>query len=466
MILELLVILVAVPQIPGDCSLQCDCKWKSGKDSAICSNRNFTKIPNNLGEGTQILDLTGNPVTTIVKDAFNSAGLLNLQKIFISKCRIRTIDKYAFRKLNNLVELDLSYNVLTTVPSHTFDSIPELRELKLNGNPIKKVSNDAFAGVPQLVRLELTDCNISFLEPRAFTGLELSLEWLKLDKNKIGDTRSGIITNLDNLKGLELAGNPWNCTCHLRPLRMWIADKKIPSSVPPGCRNPARIAGKTWDKLSVDEFACRPSILAVSSTVEAEELTNITMSCAVFGTPQPSVKWMWKNRPVANASIPSHKKTYVLNHSDNKTSLTIYSIEPSDTGIYFCVASNKAGKVEGNVTLSVIRQNPESKFNGKIVISGAIVALLFLAASCLLICLLGSPRKDNRSAQVDNYEKIEMDKKTARYSEIASTNKVHPKMAEYRGVPSGEEAEPEDEAGTPSSNLSEQGRIALVPYAR
>ncbi|KAF6207537.1 hypothetical protein GE061_015984 [Apolygus lucorum] len=468
MILELLMILVAVPQIPGDCQ-QCECKWKSGKDSAICSNRNLTRIPAQLGEGTQILDFTGNPVSSIAKDAFNVAGLLNLQKIFFSKCRVRTIDKYAFRKLNNLVELDLSYNILSAVPSHTFDSIPELRELKLSGNPIRKVLNDAFVGVPQLVKLELSECQISFLEPRAFFGLESTLEWLKLDQNRLAESKSGTITSLINLHGLELAGNPWNCTCHLRQLRQWITNpKKLFSSDPPGCRSPARVAGKTWDKLSVDDFACRPTISPISPVVLAEESTNATMSCTVFGSPQPSVKWMWKNRPIANATgatIPAHKKTYVLNHSDNKTSLTIYSVEPSDTGLYFCVAFNKAGKVEGNVTLTVNRQNPESKLSGKILLSGAVVALLFLVASCLLLCLLGQPKKTRTTVQADNYEKIEMDKKNARYSDIPSTNKVHPKMCEYRGVPSAEEADVDEEAGTPCSQASEQGRVALVPFA-
>lgn len=165
----------------AECPNSCECKWKSGKESVLCLNANLTNIPNKLDSGTQILDLTGNEIAVIPNDVFATASLLNLQKVYLSKCRTKQIEQFAFRKLSNLVELDFSYNQLTMVPSHAFDSIPELRDIKLNGNPITRISNDAFSRIPQLVRLDLSDCQIQQVEPRGFLGLEASLEWLKLD---------------------------------------------------------------------------------------------------------------------------------------------------------------------------------------------------------------------------------------------------------------------------------------------
>ncbi|KAK9507920.1 hypothetical protein O3M35_007680 [Rhynocoris fuscipes] len=464
MLLELLVILVVLPQIPGDCPPQCDCKWKSGKESVVCINGNLTRIPGQLDASTQLLDLTGNLLTAITNDAFISVGLLNLQKIYIAKGRIRTLERYAFRKLKNLVELDLSYNIISAVPSHIFDSIPELRELKLNGNPIQRIANDAFISVPQLVKLELTDCKIKVLESRAFAGLEQSLVWLKLDKNRLIDMKSSTMTSLLNLNGLELAGNPWNCSCGLRTLRQWMLSHNIPSTVPPTCRTPQRLAGKTWDKLSVDDFACIPGISPVQPVMNTEEGENVTLSCVVKGNPPPTVKWIWKNRPIANVSTPSrpnHKRIYILHYADSKSSLTIYSVEVIDAGVYFCVASNKAGKVQSNVTLSVSRRKPEVRMSGKVIFAGGVVAFLFLLASCLLLCLLGQPKKETRTLQAESYEKIEMDKKSdSRFSDIPVSNKIHPKNCEYRGVPSGEEGDGDDEGGSPSSHNSEPIRPA------
>lgn len=75
--------------------------------------------------------------------------------------------------------------------------------------------------MPQLVRLELSYCKIGAVEARAFLGLEKSLEWLKLDHNRLSSVRPEAFADMQSLHGLELDGNPWNCTCALRPFRNW-----------------------------------------------------------------------------------------------------------------------------------------------------------------------------------------------------------------------------------------------------
>ncbi|XP_014250349.1 uncharacterized protein LOC106667137 isoform X2 [Cimex lectularius] len=460
MLVEILVILVVLPRIPGDCPPQCECKWKNGKESVICVNGNLTRIPGQLEAGTQLLDLTGNILISIAKDAFKNAGLLNLQKIYIAKCRIRTMDKYAFRKIINLVELDLSYNSLNTVPSHIFDSISKLRELKLNGNPIQKIGNDAFSSVP-LVKLEISDCKLASLDPNAFAGLENSLEWLKVDRNRLKEIQPTTLTSLLSLHGLELSSNPWNCSCVLRPLRQWMLNNNIPTSVPPLCKYPSRIESKSWDKLSVDEFACSPDISPVRPSVKTEEGTNVSLSCTVTGNPLPSVKWVWKNKPLDNSSAhANNKKVYTLRLVNKKSTLIVHSTESSDAGVYFCVATNKAGRVEGNVTLSVTKKIPETKISGKMLFGCSVVGFLLLVATCLLLCLLGQPRKESRATKAESYEKIEMDKKGDCINDISVSNKIHPTMGEYRSIPTFEQGEGDDENGSPNSNHSDAPRPA------
>lgn len=403
----------------SECPRLCECKWKSGKESVICLNANLSVVPPNLEAGTQVLDLTGNNLSIIKHEEFSSAGLVNLQKVYISKCRLKNLERYAFRNLINLVELDLSYNILTAVPSHTFDSIPELRELKLNGNPIQKITNDAFRNIPQLIRLEMTDCKINTIESRAFIGLSQSLEWLKLDKNKLSQVTASSFTILQSLHGLELAGNPWNCSCFLRPLREWMLRQNVPFGVPPVCQYPKRLYGKPWDKLDLDEFACVPEIFAYDGKAHGIEGRNVTMTCRIAGIPEPNVRWLLKNKVIANLStspFSNGKKLYIVHLQNNSSYLTIFSADLQDAGTYVCSAENKAGKAEASVTLAVSRKPPEVGFNNKILVASVLTGIGFVLISCLIGVCVCSVRKrqmikwrrGRTDCRDDNYEKIEM----------------------------------------------------------
>lgn len=439
----------------SDCPRLCECKWKSGKESVICLNANLSSVPLHLDAGTQIIDLTGNNIITIKHDEFSEAGLLNLQKVYISKCRLKNLDRYAFRNLINLVELDLSYNILSTVPSHIFDSIPELRELKLSGNPIQRITNGAFINLPRLVRLELSDCKIGTIESRAFNGLQHSLEWLKLDKNKLIQLQSSSITILRNLHGIDLEGNPWNCSCTLRPLREWMLRKNVPFGVPPVCQYPKRLTSKSWDKLDLDEFACTPEIFAYDSKAHGVEGKNVTMTCRITGTPEPHVRWLSKNKVIANLSggapYSNGKKLYIVHLQNNASDLTILAADIQDAGVYICAAENKAGRAEASVTLAVSKKPPEGTINTKLLFVSVITGTLFVLASCLVaICVFTMRKKQvlrwrRRDCHVDNdnYEKIELNHKVCGNNTNGGTNQgnisvvggFRNKNGEYRVVP-------------------------------
>ncbi|XP_016962234.1 uncharacterized protein LOC108032755 [Drosophila biarmipes] len=423
-------------QLRAECPAVCECKWKSGKESVLCLNANLTHIPEPLDGGTQLLDLSGNEIQSIPDDSFAKAQLLNLQKVYLARCHLRLIERHAFRKLINLVELDLSQNLLSAIPSLALYHVSELRELRLSGNPILRVPDDAFSHVPQLVKLELSDCRLSHIAVRAFAGLESTLEWLKLDGNRLSEVRSGTITSLASLHGLELARNAWNCSCSLRPLRAWMLQQNIPSGIPPTCESPPRLSGRAWDKLDVDDFACVPQIVATDTTAHGVEGRNITMSCYVEGVPQPAVKWLLKNRLIANlsaggdgdsdseprtAAATQGRKTYVVNMLRNASNLTILTADMQDAGIYTCAAENKAGKVEASVTLAVSRRPPEAPWGVRIILLGVIAALLLVGGSsfaAICLCSLQRRRKLRLWNSVppvrrsESYEKIEMTART------------------------------------------------------
>lgn len=473
-ILSFIILSFSAQMLLSDCPRLCECKWKSGKESVICFNANLSVVPLHLDRGTQVLDLTGNNIIAIRNDEFSQAGLLNLQKIYVSRCKIKTLERFAFRHLINLVELDLSYNLLQVVPSHVFSSIPELRELKLSGNSIGKISDDAFIDVGQLVRLDLNDCKITHIERQAFRGLENSLQWLKLNQNGLSEVDASVFTILQGLHELELAGNPWDCSCSLRPLREWMLRQNVPFVVPPVCSKPPRLSSKSWDKLDLDEFACVPEIFPYDSKAHGVEGKNVTMTCRIAGIPEPTVRWLLKNKVIANLSGTSYsngKKMYVVHLQNNSSDLTILTADVQDAGVYVCSAENKAGRAEASVTLAVSRKPTENTLSSKVLVASIVAGTLFVLASCLTaVCLCNARRNKVRwrrsdcSNREDNYEKIEMNHKiqgnvnggSAVQNDISLVSESVRKNGEYRVVPGGDtdqDADEEEENAEAASSL-------------
>lgn len=393
----------------SNCPRLCECKWKNGKEAVTCLNSNFSKVPLELDAGTQVLDLSDNLIGTIKNLEFSSNGLVNLQKIFLNKNKIKTLEKMCFRDLINLVELDLSQNLIPQIPTEVFESIPELRELKLNGNPIQKIPKNAFKPLTQLIRLEISQCRISSIDSRAFNGLESSLSWLKFDGNRLGDLDSKSLTPLENLHGLELFGNPWNCTCTLRPLRQWLISKNLPFSVSPTCKNPPRLAQKSWERLDLDEFACLPKTETINTPIKGVEGNNVTLKCRIDGIPLPHVRWTHKNKLL-------NTKKFLTNFS----SLTIISAEIQDSGTYTCIAENKAGKAESLLNLVISKKEPEPSLGAKTIILVILLSTFLVITSSLGVMFFLSFRRKRSKARwqnrrtssgrriEDHYEKIEM----------------------------------------------------------
>lgn len=332
-----MLVLVMPTLLGADCPQFCDCKWKNGKEAIICSNTNFTNVPDSVDHGTQMLDLSRTFIESIRNDTFASLGLVNLQKLYITSSKISRIERYAFRKLVNLVELDLSSNLLESVPSHAFIEIVELRELKLKNNLIRRIGNNAFTSVPNLIRLDLSDCRISTIESNAFTNLEATLEWLRIDGNQLQVIRYTTMKSLESLHGLELARNPWNCSCSLKGLYEWILESNIPFGDPPTCHTPTRLKGKSWNNLKKDDFGCVPMVKARNAIIEGMEGRNVTITCEIIGTPTPTTRWLFKNN-VTRREIAASARIQSRFGINSTVNLIITKVDFHDAGTYLCIA--------------------------------------------------------------------------------------------------------------------------------
>ncbi|XP_076355248.1 uncharacterized protein LOC143249378 [Tachypleus tridentatus] len=339
------------------CHPKCNCIWRNGKQTAECSGVGFSAVPSELDSGVQVLSISRNKLHILHRDAFLQVGLVNLQKVFLVHCDIDQVNEYAFNRLTNLVELDLSFNKLTIVPSASFIHVPRLRELKLNGNPLSTLPNHAFSSAKSLTVLEVSKCHIHTIAPKAFDGLE-NLQVLRIDFNSLETVSGKTMIPLKSLNDISLYDNPWRCDCELRTFRQWLDENNIPYT-PPICHQPLHIKDKMWNFVEIDDFSCPPQFLNTSSVFNVYENVNVTLDCRVKGDPSPTVKWVWRQRTIANISEGiSSQQTFVVSetgHREKLSRLKITFVQDPNAGTYTCIAENLAGVRTKNFTLVISR---------------------------------------------------------------------------------------------------------------
>ncbi|XP_066946733.1 uncharacterized protein [Macrobrachium rosenbergii] len=377
-------------RVAGECPKVCECKWKDGKRTVSCIGAEFDDIPRRLDPSTQVLDLMQNNLKVLPEHAFANTGLVNLQKLWLTYCNLKQLDRGAFKMLANLVELDLSHNLLRSVPSAALSDIPGLRELRMARNALTSIPAEAFTPTPDLVRLDLSSNRIYALHYHAFWGLA-SLEVLKLSGNVLNHMGQEVLVPLMALHGLHLNDNPWQCDCRLRPLREWMINNNIAGLVPPTCARPTRISGRGWHTLTLDEFVCVPHVTAIIPEIFAQQGDNVSLACRVESDMKAEVMWLVGDKPLVNATDSWRYKVLELvslNQSALLSNLTISGAVAKDQGTYRCVAENKAGRAESNLTLQVSADESESGFvffDRTYMTGGLLSGLGFLITILLLV---------------------------------------------------------------------------------
>ncbi|XP_034826909.1 uncharacterized protein kek2 [Maniola hyperantus] len=338
------------------CPTQCICKWKNGKRYVECTDRDLKAIPDSLDSETQVLDFTGNDLQVLQKETFHKLGLLDLQKIYLQRCRLQKIDNHAFRGLANLVELDLSNNYITVIPSNNFVFFPSLMRLSLSNNPITSIKMHCFQHLSYLNTLELSNCKIENVEPEAFSGLK-HLEWLRLNGNRLSNVRGDNLFP-DTLRGIDLQNNNWNCDCNLRDLHNWLSNFNMPHAVEPICSLPERLKKRTITSVNEFDLACLPKLAPTTVYLETNVGNNVSLECIVKAVPEAKLQWFYQGQLIRNystsAAEPHHVFFVESGVIDKKSELYIFNIGTDDNGTYSCIAENSAGKARVNYTIKIL----------------------------------------------------------------------------------------------------------------
>lgn len=379
---------ILILKVCVSCPNSCICKWRNGKQTVECINKGLLVIPEGMDPETQVLEFSGNNLQTLHKDKFLKMDLINLQRIYLSRCRIAAIDDRTFKGLTNLVELDLSDNLLEIVPTEAFVDCPSLMRLTLNSNPIRTLKRAAFNHLPYLNTLELRNCEISKVDVEAFTGLN-SLEWLYLDGNKLTAIKASAVMS-NTLKGVQLQENPWECDCHAIDLNSWLQDFNIPQNMQPLCNGPTKFQRRTVKSIPALDLACLPDVAPTTLYLEIGEGKNVSLLCHVNSVPEARVSWWFQGHILQNDSLvaPGMRLLYYLEDGvhEKRSELFIYNTTADDNGTFICTAENSAGISQANFTIRITIKH-EQKIIKAFVVPLELMFIIVLAAAMVVILI-------------------------------------------------------------------------------
>ncbi|XP_046914205.2 slit guidance ligand [Dermatophagoides farinae] len=221
------------------------------KYSAQCMDN---KCPKNcVCEGT-IVDCSRLDLHHLPEDVPTFATELRLTD---NRIRRLTNSNY-FKRLPNLLKLDLRNNKLNEIQDGSLHGADMLQDLLLSNNQLRQISPKMFANLRNLTTLVLHDNQITCITNDTFADLE-NLRYLSLNDNKIRCITSGAFDKLRSLLQVNLQNNPFNCNCHLRWMSSWIRKKSNNNKILIGnirCYSPANVANVPIEDVEPGDFRC------------------------------------------------------------------------------------------------------------------------------------------------------------------------------------------------------------------
>lgn len=260
----------------SNCSAPCKCKWFSSRKTADCSAGGLSAVPRTLSPEIQQLNLSSNPIPRLTDHAFDSAGLVNLHKLYLRECGIAELHEDALARLSILIELDLSHNQIATLHPGTFASNERLRIVVLSHNRVRSLPDGLFRDMQQLQSVLMEHCEVESVASGAFRNLPL-LQTLTLDSNRLKTLQPDTFLQLPRLRSLGLLNNPWLCDCNLQPMITFARERRLVND-DTGCAAPEALSGHRWGDVNRTDLACQPQ---VAKAFVERHFPNATLFCQV-----------------------------------------------------------------------------------------------------------------------------------------------------------------------------------------
>ncbi|KAK2850925.1 hypothetical protein Q5P01_007201 [Channa striata] len=290
-------------------------------------------------------------------------GLDSLESLSFYDNRLRSVPRDALRVLPNLKFLDLNKNPISRIQEGDFQNLEHLEELSLNNmEELLMVEQGAFHNLPEIAKLEM--CNsprLSYIDPQAFSDLS-SIRTLLLHNNQLSLLSGDLLSSLPSLEEVSLHSNPLRCDClsswgphlgnqsHLKLLEPSIHSLLLPASL-------VRWGGA--DMFGGGANSCLPHISphAFPLAMNVSSGQPITLECWADADPTPSFTG---SEGVAAPIVSEEGRALSRKKKKHRVSepgaLVIEHAEPSDTGVYTCVAWNTEGADTKSISVSVDSQ--------------------------------------------------------------------------------------------------------------
>ncbi|XP_056278158.1 leucine-rich repeat neuronal protein 1 isoform X2 [Pseudoliparis swirei] len=335
------------------------------------------------------LVLAGMGLASVPSAAF--LGLDNLESLSFYDNRLRSVPRDALSVLPNLKFLDLNRNPIGRVQRGDFQNLLHLVELSLNNmEELLLVEREAFKNLPEIVKLELcSNPRLSYIDPQAFSELS-SLRTLLVHSNQLRLLSGDLLSSLPSLEEVCLHSNPLRCDC----LTSWgphlgnQSHLKLLESAITLCSSPPHLIGRELQEVVGAEWggagggggganSCLPHISphAFPPAMNVSAGRPITLECWAEADPAPQFYWVTPTgdkvsseamaAPIVSEegrglSIRKKKKHRV----SEPGALVIEHAEPSDAGVYTCVAWNSEGADIKSVSVSVDSRGSGDSWSG------------------------------------------------------------------------------------------------------
>ncbi|XP_034042472.1 SLIT and NTRK-like protein 5 [Thalassophryne amazonica] len=259
--------------VPLDCPSACTCNLQIS-DLGLnvnCQERKIERISdlNPKPYNPKKMYLTGNYIPVVRRSDFIDATGLDL--LHLGNNRIARIHDRAFGDLAHLRRLYLNGNLIDRLTADVFYGLESLQFLYLEYNVIKEVATDTFQHVKNLQLLFLNNNLLKTLPEGIFNGVTLAR--LNLRNNHLRHLPvRGVLDQLTALVQVDLFENPWDCSCSILDLKMWLEQLSTGTVVNNViCGSPKKLAGEDMRYIKTSNFCPNNSDTLASVIPTSEE---------------------------------------------------------------------------------------------------------------------------------------------------------------------------------------------------
>ncbi|XP_055631978.1 chaoptin [Toxorhynchites rutilus septentrionalis] len=394
------------------------------------------------------LDLSNNPIKTIVTHAFDSLEALRTLKIK-DLSEITRLEKNAFKPLSSLSVLE-AYNfaklgyidvqgILQELPSlasldiEVKDTVlesdqlqviehPKLSNLGLYGNMLQSLSSGSFAGLRnKFLSVSLKNTSLTTLPTALLLPLPRSAHIdLDISGSKITTLTQPFLGSMDDRKNsLTIAGlntNPIQCDCQARAFRRWIIAAKI---MDVRCSSPENVQGRLLVEVGDNELVCDQKKQTTTTTTSRTSTITFTNYTSEY------TQVITKVTPTTEQDI-------------------IWSVAPTT-------------KVKAKTKMPPMKQMPITNDDTLIIgIVGGVIVFIFLLIIIICICRLKMNNDTYRGPPI-GMSTMHPNGMQVNYKNGKGTP-IYPIVAPYATLPYKQSSSPDNQ---PRPNYSTIGRI---PY--